>query len=1190
MSLDNQSMGKHTKNYLTKIFWVFVLTIATTTSYAQTSLQAPEGLRVEIVEQGSDSVTISWQFPSPPPSGFSGFNIYRNDLQINANSVLLQDTSYLDTDLPNDSTYTYQVDAVYGSDTSERSNRGTVSIREQFYFNLASGNPLGDTWSVYIDSAMLGDAALSPGDELAIYDGDTIVGRDRLIKQPLPGNNPPDVVVAFSELDDGTGYNPGNPYSFKLYDASMDRVYEMYDDTLIEADTASYTADVFPSSYNAYSILHISFTPDLPAPQIESIESEGHDVTIEWTLQNASRDFIGFDIFRDDNRLNSYPLPGNSFTDSNVLSGNYTYHVNAVYDEDSAVSSAAVDFELGTIYYDPVNTEPEASNPMNLHIHEASVMDSSLRAFDEIGIFKHTAEDTLCIAAKSLTYALDGSQNDSLFIPQDDPNTPAIIEGFSDGDTLHYRLFDYDSDTEYRDVIVSFPEGTNDNFLTFAPDTTNHVSLSWLPYPPVGLSAAIDGYDATLSWSENPENSDLSLAGYNIYRDQQQLNNAFIQDTFYYDTGLYVDNYQYRVKAVYEETESRFSDYLEVTIPMQYFIPESEDTAAGTMDFYITGATIDAEELEAYDEIGIFAPTDTGAICVGSGSLHNSVTAQNPLHIKAYQHNPSQPGDYNGYQPGDSIMYRFWKQSTGQVASSVDYTPSHDDYDFTHFSTGDTCYAELSFTPPPPVNFYFETTEYCEENTGNIFIAVDAFTNISGFTLKIDLDTTYYSYDTIVSVAEFIDDYTVTNDTTQVTVTWSGDEQHTMPDESQLFDLTIETTEGGETSINWGDNSSVTGMEFQAAHFTGDNFSITALPETPENIEGDNSVCTGTASSTYTISTIEGATGYVWDIDPDSAADIEDDGTNATLFWSTDFTGTANLSVAGINSCDTGYSANKTIQIDDNVTISIEIDAQPDTACQDDTVTIIADGENGGNDPQYLWYVNDQLQDTENSSTFVSDDFEDGDEVFCKLLSSQSCVENNLAPSNTITLEITPSPERPTTIWGDSEMCTTNPYSDYTTPGSANATSYNWMIYPERAIDSMYCMDETCKSLRIDWKTDTNESIQYFLYVQGVNECGVSTPSPNYTIYRDFCTSTGSGEAIEKWSVYPNPAKDKLYINKGDSKSLEWQLITTTGLMLKENLLMQQQTAIRLNNLPSGIYLLRVKSDRGTTVKKLIIE
>ncbi|PHS63954.1 MAG: hypothetical protein COB12_08830 [Flavobacterium sp.] len=72
---------------------------------------------------------------------------------------------------------------------------------------------------------------------------------------------------------------------------------------------------------------------------------------------------------------------------------------------------------------------------------------------------------------------------------------------------------------------------------------------------------------------------------------------------------------------------------------------------------------------------------------------------------------------------------------------------------------------------------------------------------------------------------------------------------------------------------------------------------------------------------------------------------------------------------------------------------------------------------------------------------------------------------------------------------------------------------------------------------------------------------------------------------LSEISIYPNPTNDKLFAAIGDTDTIQsLQLFSVTGkLLLDSNL-----TEIDVSNLPTGMYLLKIQTDKGLSVKKVI--
>jgi hypothetical protein len=102
----------------------------------------------------------------------------------------------------------------------------------------------------------------------------------------------------------------------------------------------------------------------------------------------------------------------------------------------------------------------------------------------------------------------------------------------------------------------------------------------------------------------------------------------------------------------------------------------------------------------------------------------------------------------------------------------------------------------------------------------------------------------------------------------------------------------------------------------QSANSDSLDITIFATPATPAKPLGDSTLCASSASSVYTITAVSGAVSYQWQLTPAAAGTITGTGTSATVNWNGTFSGTASISVAGVNpSCTSSFSVIRTVTI-----------------------------------------------------------------------------------------------------------------------------------------------------------------------------------------------------------------------------------------------------------------------------------
>jgi hypothetical protein len=87
-----------------------------------------------------------------------------------------------------------------------------------------------------------------------------------------------------------------------------------------------------------------------------------------------------------------------------------------------------------------------------------------------------------------------------------------------------------------------------------------------------------------------------------------------------------------------------------------HFVPVWTGNGLDHMNFYITKATIDGENMQAGDEIGIF----DGPYCVGAGKLTAEIIeGVNYLALVASK-NDAIPPEVNGYTPDNAVVIKLW--------------------------------------------------------------------------------------------------------------------------------------------------------------------------------------------------------------------------------------------------------------------------------------------------------------------------------------------------------------------------------------------------------------------------------------------------------------------------------------------------------------------------------------------------
>lgn len=151
-------------------------------------------------------------------------------------------------------------------------------------------------------------------------------------------------------------------------------------------------------------------------------------------------------------------------------------------------------------------------------------------------------------------------------------------------------------------------------------------------------------------------------------------------------------------------------------------------------------------------------------------------------------------------------------------------------------------------------------------------------------------------------------------------------------------------------------------------------------------------------------------------------------------------------------SCATGSPATSNsiaISMVSSMTSAILISANPGVnICTGNSVTFNATPYNGGSSPAYQWFVNGNPAGT-NNSVFTSSSLQDNDSVTCQLTSSEGCVSNNPAASNTLVINIITGPPASISIDANPNtgVCTgTSVTFDATAANGGTNPIYQWQI------------------------------------------------------------------------------------------------------------------------------------------------
>jgi hypothetical protein len=262
--------------------------------------------------------------------------------------------------------------------------------------------------------------------------------------------------------------------------------------------------------------------------------------------------------------------------------------------------------------------------------------------------------------------------------------------------------------------------------------------------------------------------------------------------------------------------------------------------------------------------------------------------------------------------------------------------------------------------------------------------------------------------------------------------------------------------------------------------------SIDFPPLEPSTPEGPVAIC-DEETADYSTEEQDDADGFVWQLTPEEAGTISGEGTEATVTWDAEFTGTAYVSVYGVNDCGDGNPS-------EELEVSVGAPA-PEVSGQD----LVCD-----------W----------------SDEF-------------------------------------------------------YETAENEGST-YTWTVTGGTIADG-----QGTYMVTVSWEGEGNGTVS----VEEETAGGCTGESETFEVLIDDCTDIFENEAFKNVNVYPNPASSSMNIaytvangNTGDiviyntmGQVVYQKPFTATGS--------QQTQNIDLNNMPKGLYIISLQTDKGKVWK-----
>jgi len=233
-----------------------------------------------------------------------------------------------------------------GSDTETKTDYITViNVIPDPHFDFEGGDPSNPVWTIYLSNCEFEGEDMQAGDEVAIFDGDIMVGAFVLDQICSPENQFDNDMIAFSMLFTQPGYQAGNSYAFKCWDASQEIESAYFNVELLDPYGDAYTGDVFPAGEYDYSIVGLDFSM---APDAHFDFEGGDPSNPVWTIYLGGGAIEGVDLVPGDEIaiFNGDVMVGAFMLDQVITMDN-------IFDNDLIVFSELVSqpgYEVGNVY------------------------------------------------------------------------------------------------------------------------------------------------------------------------------------------------------------------------------------------------------------------------------------------------------------------------------------------------------------------------------------------------------------------------------------------------------------------------------------------------------------------------------------------------------------------------------------------------------------------------------------------------------------------------------------------------------------------------------------------------------------------------------------------------------------------------------------------------------------------------
>ena len=363
---------------------------------------------------------------------------------------------------------------------------------------------------------------------------------------------------------------------------------------------------------------------------------------------------------------------------------------------------------------------------------------------------------------------------------------------------------------------------------------------------------------------------------------------------------------------------------------------------------------------------------------------------------------------------------------------------------------------------------------------------------------------------------------------------------------------------------------------------------ISNPPAQPAAPTGLTSFCENTFNTTYTVTAVPNATAYAWEIIPNNAGILTNNGTSAVINWATGWDGAVTLKVAAVTySCQGPWSAVLNITVNPapatfNITGGGTYCGQGGTG-----VPIGLSGSEAGT--TYTLFLGGNA--TSNTVVGTGGPVSFGNLLSAGFYDASATITSTTCSSlmnGTVAVMVDPEPPlAPEDPNGPDNVYTSiTPSSNYSTNGGNYATTYTWQLTPAAAGN----ISGSGTTSTVSWNQNFIGTAS--VAVQGINTCGLGSFSNQFQVTVQQTVGIHEKDQARLVAIYPNPAKGNVKIIPFHAMKASVKVTNSIGLtvMNLDGVSLDGEYKLDLTGLHAGLYFISINENGNTQVLKLILE